>query len=56
MNRKGVDQLTFNGTQADLEDGQIAAILAVNQVRAPVETDQTYNKTTARVRHDRRSK
>jgi hypothetical protein len=36
MNRKGVDQLTVNETQADLEDGQIAAILAVDQVSTPL--------------------
>ena len=31
MNRKGIDQLAFNEAQTDLKNGQISAIIAVDQ-------------------------
>lgn len=34
MDREGVDQLSFKETQADLEDGQIPAVFAINEVSA----------------------
>ena len=56
MNRKGVVQLAINKAQTNLKNKKIATVFAVDQMSAsfmdgtdPVETDQIYSKTTARV-------